>query len=211
MKIVLFDLDTGCAFTLLSEEVYEACVKTSPWIKTSLQEYNCRLKVYWFKEAIVNVDYKDKNFNLPCMVIKSGEKKLLSLLGHEAKLVFRDENGTPIFCKARPVRFAIKDAVQEELKRLVNSGCPNQQPVQWPKEFKSISKDSKTWICSSDVLALYDPTKKLKLTCDSSCYGIGAVLSYVINEEEKPISFASKTLSSAEQSNAQIEKEALVI
>ncbi|KAF2890348.1 hypothetical protein ILUMI_15825 [Ignelater luminosus] len=35
-KEALFDLDTGCGFTLLSEEVHEACVKTSSWIKTSL-------------------------------------------------------------------------------------------------------------------------------------------------------------------------------
>ncbi|KAF2890539.1 hypothetical protein ILUMI_15634 [Ignelater luminosus] len=82
---------------------------------------------------------------------------------------------------------------------------------EWSKECESIFKDSKTWICSSDVLALYDPTKKLRLTCDSSCYGVGAVLSHVINGEEKPISFASKTLSSAEKNYAQIEREALAI
>ncbi|KAF2898710.1 hypothetical protein ILUMI_07463 [Ignelater luminosus] len=58
--------------------------------------------------------------------------------------------------------------------------------------------------------SLYDPTKKLKLTCDSSCYGVGAVLSHVINGEEKPISLASKTLSSAEKNYAQIKREALV-
>ncbi|KAF2890546.1 hypothetical protein ILUMI_15627, partial [Ignelater luminosus] len=87
---VLFDLDKGCAFTLLSEEVYEACIKTSPWIKISLQECNIKLKAYWFKEplpimgkAIVNVGYKGKNFSLPCIVIKSGGRKLPSLLGRD--------------------------------------------------------------------------------------------------------------------------------
>ncbi|KAF2905830.1 hypothetical protein ILUMI_00336, partial [Ignelater luminosus] len=126
-------------------------------------------------KAIVNVDYKGKNFSLPCIVIKSGGRKLPSLLGrdwiksmqlfnsnsagtitisnivsagavdqdvvnlkkkfksvfdlhrgkilgHEVKLVFRDENVTPIFCKARPVPYAIKDAVEKELKRLVHTG-----------------------------------------------------------------------------------------
>ncbi|KAF2880630.1 hypothetical protein ILUMI_25549 [Ignelater luminosus] len=470
-KKVLFDLDTGCAFTLLSEEVYEACVKTSPWIKTSLQECNIKLKAYWFKKplpimgkAIVNVGYKGKNFSRDWIksiellnynsagtitisnIVSAGtvdqdvinlKKKFKSvfdlhrrkILGHEAKLVFRDENVGPIFCKARPVAYAIKDAVEKELKRLVNSGvlkpvtnsewaspvvvvskpdgsiriCADfkitinrflskehyplpspkdiyaslaggvvftsldlseaylQLPVhkesqplltinthvellqyqrlafgiapgpskfqkimdriligpngtscyldniliagksredclkktllvlerlqnhnirvrvdkcdffvsrlkylghiidkngirsdeellkaikfaprptnktelksylglinfnchfvknlsgnivplyeltekgkqwEWSKECESIFKGSKHGFALQDVLSLYDPTKKLKLTYDSSCYGVGAVLSHVINGEEKPISFASKTLSSAEK------------
>ncbi|KAF2887059.1 hypothetical protein ILUMI_19115 [Ignelater luminosus] len=81
---------------------------------------------------------------------------------------------------------------------------------EWSKEYESIIKDSKTGICYSYVLALYDPTEKLRLKCDASCYGVGAD-SHVINEKEKPISFASKTLSSAEKNYSQIEREALAI
>jgi len=49
------------------------------------------------------------------------------------------------------------------------------------------------------------------VTCDSSSYGVGAVLSHLIEGEEKPILFESSTLSAAEKNYAQIEREGLAI
>ena len=52
----------------------------------------------------------------------------------------------------------------------------------------------------------------LKLACDASSYGVGAVISHVLkNGQVRPIALASRTLSKSEQNYAQIEREALSI
>ncbi|XP_022798138.1 uncharacterized protein LOC111336326 [Stylophora pistillata] len=67
-------------------------------------------------------------------------------------------------------------------------------------------------ITSEQVLTHYDPSLPLRLACDASPVGIGAVLSHVINDgTERPIAFASKTITKTEQKYAQIDKEALSI
>ena len=53
--------------------------------------------------------------------------------------------------------------------------------------------------------------KPLKLYCDASPHGVGACLMHVIDGVEKPVVFASRTLSVAEQNYAQVEREALGI
>lgn len=63
---------------------------------------------------------------------------------------------------------------------------------------------------SSWQLAHYDSKLPLTLACDASAYGIGAVIQHTMpNGEERPIAYASRTLSPAEKKYSQIEKEAL--
>ncbi|KAM7438769.1 hypothetical protein ABFA07_011747 [Porites harrisoni] len=65
---------------------------------------------------------------------------------------------------------------------------------------------------SEQVLTHYDPSLPLRLAFDASPVGIGAVLSYVMNDgTERPIAFASRTLTKTEQGYTQIDKEALAI
>ena len=60
------------------------------------------------------------------------------------------------------------------------------------------------------VLTHYDPERPLTLACDASPIGIGAVLSHIMDDgSERPISFASCTLSKTEKNYSQIDKEAL--
>ena len=56
----------------------------------------------------------------------------------------------------------------------------------------------------------YDPTLPIIMVGDASAYGIGTVISHVLPDgSERPIAFASRTLSASEKYYCQLEKEAL--
>ena len=69
---------------------------------------------------------------------------------------------------------------------------------------------SKELLTSSRLLVHFDPSLPLILACDASDYGVGAVLAHRMpNGEERPIGYASRSLSKAERNYPQLEKEAL--
>ena len=72
--------------------------------------------------------------------------------------------------------------------------------------------NNKKLLQDSPLLVHYDLKKSLRLACDVSSCGIGAVISHVMeNGEEKPIASASRTLTASEHNYSQVEKEALSI
>ena len=80
----------------------------------------------------------------------------------------------------------------------------------WSGECQKAFDELKTQLASSDVLVHYDPSRPLKLDCDASSYGVGAVLSHVFPDGlERPVAYASKTLTQSERGYSQLEKEAL--
>ncbi|XP_060077413.1 uncharacterized protein K02A2.6-like [Ylistrum balloti] len=82
----------------------------------------------------------------------------------------------------------------------------------WSAECDTAFQRVKEAVASEQVLTHFDPGKKVQLTTDASPYGIGAVLSHVMEDEsERPIAFASRSLSKSECNYAQIDKEALAI
>lgn len=87
----------------------------------------------------------------------------------------------------------------------------NDAPFVWSNRCQTAFQTIKSMIASDLVLNHYDPSLPLKLATDASPYGLGAVISHVTDEGEKPISFASRTLSKAEQKYSQLDKEALAI
>ena len=83
-----------------------------------------------------------------------------------------------------------------------------QQKWAWTIQQQTAFEHAKEALQSDTLLTHYDPAKPLILACDASEYGIGAVLSNVIDNKERPIAYVSRTLATAEKHYSQLEKEA---
>ena len=82
----------------------------------------------------------------------------------------------------------------------------------WTEAYDRAFVKSTEQLQDSPLLVHYDLKKSLRLVCDASPYGVGAVISHVMeNGEEKPIAFAPRTLTASECNYSQIEREALSI
>ena len=82
----------------------------------------------------------------------------------------------------------------------------------WGKFQDQAFRKAKELLSSAPVLTYYDPNKPLLLSCDASPYGVGAVLSHQLpDNSERPVAYASRTLSPAEAKYSQLDKEALSI
>ena len=82
----------------------------------------------------------------------------------------------------------------------------------WTSDQEAAFGKVKDLLKSSRVLVHFDGTLPLTLSCDASPYGVGAVLSHIMaNGEERPIAFASRTLTASERAYSQLDKEALAI
>ena len=82
----------------------------------------------------------------------------------------------------------------------------------WGMEHQTAFTAVKQLFCQDCMLVHYDINKPLKLFCDASPKGLGECLVHVMpNGDERPVAYASYSLSSAEQNYAQIKQEALSI
>nr|XP_024658736.1 uncharacterized protein K02A2.6-like [Maylandia zebra] len=94
----------------------------------------------------------------------------------------------------------------------LNELLSKEKKWQWTSACESAFQKAKERLASPKILTHYNPELPLRLACDASPYGVGAVLSHVMPDgQERPIAYASRTLSEAERNYAQIEREALAI
>lgn len=88
----------------------------------------------------------------------------------------------------------------------------NDTKWQWCKEQETAFKEVEGLLYSDILLVHSDPDKALTLSWDAAAYGVGAVVSHVMEDgSEKPVSFASHTLTAAEKGYSQLGTEGLTI
>jgi len=96
----------------------------------------------------------------------------------------------------------------EPMYRLLKKG----QTFKWTDKCEVAFNKAKQMVASENVFIHYDPSLELRLNCDASNIGIGAVLSSILPDGiERPITFISKILSDAELNYSVVVKEALAI
>ena len=77
-----------------------------------------------------------------------------------------------------------------------------------PNAFQSLNQE----LISNRFLTYFNPKLPLIVSCNASPVGLGAVLAHKLpSGEEKPIAYASRTLSNSERNYSQIDKESLAI
>ena len=83
-------------------------------------------------------------------------------------------------------------------------------PWKWTKRCQQAFQELKEQLSSADVLIHCNPDLPLKLDCDASGYGVGAVLSHIFpTGVERTIVYASRTLTQSKKGYLQLVKEAL--
>ena len=92
------------------------------------------------------------------------------------------------------------------LKQLLKQGSK----WHWSKECDKAFIKAKQCLVMAPVLAHYNPNMPIRFAADASAYGIGAVISHIFPDgTERPVAFASRTLTVTERNYAQIQNEAL--
>lgn len=81
----------------------------------------------------------------------------------------------------------------------------------WTVSSESAFSKLKSELCNDNVLFPFDPSLPVVLTTDASPTGLGAILSHQVNGHERPIAYASRSLSNSEMNYSQLDREALAI
>lgn len=98
-----------------------------------------------------------------------------------------------------------------KLKPLNNLLRKNEK-YKWSRDCETVFQNLKKEIASKKILTPFDVNLPLTLATDASPTGLGAVISHIMKDgSERPIAFASRSLTKSEANYSQIDKEATAI
>lgn len=81
----------------------------------------------------------------------------------------------------------------------------------WDDNCQKAFLESKNLLIKTNFLEFYDPRKPIVVISDASSYGLGRLIAHVVDGTEKPISFTSFSLNSAQKKYPILHLEALAL
>ena len=209
--LIRFEIDTGSAVSLINEASLQKLPRLRP-ADTTFRSYTGQ-SVDVRGVFTAEVEHSGGVYHLPVHVVRGSRHP--NLLGRNwiksrpsvFSYVNQLKSSTAVDC----LLFKYQELFEDNLLSHYR-GMPMKfefKPEHQPRFFKARSVPA---LSSSAVLVHYDPANPLILKCDASPYGLGAVIMHrMASGQEMPITFASRTMSQAENNYSQLDKEALAI
>ena len=183
------------------------CVEKTMLVLSRLEKHNVRLrqdKCEWFQSQIeylgfiINSEGRKPN---PSLVNAISDFPVPTNVSHVSKFLgmlnFYSEFLPEMSTYAKPLRLLTDDNFV------------------WSTECQVSFDLLKQMLMSSNCIMHFDPSLPLILSVDASPVGVGAVLSHLVTHNnqqvERPVMFASATLTQTQQNYAQLDREALAV
>lgn len=186
-------------------ESMEECISNLKSCLAQLQKFDLHLnraKCSFFKESIEFLGHVVE-FNK----IKKSQSKVSAILDmpcpNNADDVKRFLGMVTYYARFIPNISSITTPLRHLLKK--------DSRFKWTKDCAKSFDILKKELASERVLTSYNPGLPLQVACDAGPTGIAGILSHIVDGHEKPIAYASRALTSAEQNYSQLDREALAI
>ena len=188
------------------------------WASTE-EEHDRRLKAIMERaqEVGLKFNFNKCQFKMPELVFLGHSLSKEGIKANKEKVIAIDNMPTPTnkqelqrflglvtyFGKFIPNLSSITEVLRKLLEKNV--------AWHWYEVQQEAVNELKKCLMGKTVLKYFDPKKSVRLSVDASQSGLGAVILQEHEEGWAPVAYASRALTSAERSYAQIEKETLAI
>lgn len=183
------------------------CVNNTLLVLSRLEKHNVRLRLDKCEWFVPQIEY------LGFIVSKEGRRpnpSLVSAILDFLPPVNTSQVGTFLGMLSFYSEFLPNLSTIAKPLRLLTDVC-----FSWTVECQAAFDLLKNMLVSSDCIMHYNPDLPIVVSVDASPVGVGAVLSHVVKVKgklvERPVMFASATLSQAQRNYAQVDREALAV